>query len=256
MREKEFKEGLGDLAHMAEKDHEVQMARAELYKLAKYAIKLHEMLKGVSEAEGLEGWVQAKITKSADMIGSVYHHLDYEESPMGEVTEEVDAPKMDVTDADKKANSPAYQKMKKGNPRYNDKTTKKVKEGKDKTCSDKCCGSEVKAEDCKCPPTCEHCNCNAVAESYKESLAAKLENVQQQRKDEARSSASDQAAAAGAYNGGKSIPKQNKKSKPVKRSQADKDAGVAKMRDEDEAAKKVQRDRFAEIKKSADNKGK
>ena len=122
------KEGLGDLAHMAEKDHEVQMARAELYKLAKYAIKLHEMLKGVSEAEGLEGWVQAKITKSADMIGSVYHHLDYEESPMGEVTEEVDAPKMDVTDADKKANSPAYQKMKKGNPRYNDKTTKKVKE--------------------------------------------------------------------------------------------------------------------------------
>ena len=256
MREKEFKEGLGDLAHMAEKDHEVQMARAELYKLAKYAIKLHEMLKGVSEAEGLEGWVQAKITKSADMIGSVYHHLDYEESPMGEVTEEVDAPKMDVTDADKKANSPAYQKMKKGNPRYVDKTTKKVKEGKDKTCSDKCCGSEVKAEDCKCPPTCEHCNCNAVAESYKESLAAKLENVQQQRKDEARSSASDQAAAAGAYNGGKSIPKQNKKSKPVKRSQADKDAGVAKMRDEDEAAKKAQRDRFAEIKKSADNKGK
>jgi len=256
MREKEFKEGLGDLAHMAEKDHEVQMARAELYKLAKYAIKLHEMLKGVSEAEGLEGWVQAKITKSADMIGSVYHHLDYEESPMGEVTEEVDAPKMDVTDADKKANSPAYQKMKKGNPRYNDKTTKKVKEGKDKTCSDKCCGSEVKAEDCKCPPTCEHCNCNAVAESYKESLAAKLENVQQQRKDEARSSASDQAAAAGAYNGGKSIPKQNKKSKPVKRSQADKDAGVAKMRDEDEAAKKAQRDRFAAIKKSADKKGK
>jgi len=256
MREKEFKEGLGDLAHMAEKDHEVQMARAELYKLAKYAIKLHEMLKGVSEAEGLEGWVQAKITKSADMIGSVYHHLDYEESPMGEVTEEVDAPKMDVTDADKKANSPAYQKMKKGNPRYVDKTTKKVKEGKDKTCSDKCCGSEVKAEDCKCPPTCEHCNCNAVAESYKESLAAKLENVQQQRKDEARSSASDQAAAAGAYNGGKSIPKQNKKSKPVKRSQADKDAGVAKMRDEDEAAKKAQRDRFAAIKKSADKKGK
>ena len=190
------------------------------------------------------------------MIVSVYHHLEYQESPMGEVTEEVDAPKMNVTDIDKKNNTPAYQKMKKGNPRYVDKTTKKVKEGKDKTCSDKCCGSEVKAEDCKCPPTCEHCNCNAVAESYKESLAAKLENVQQQRKDEARSSASDQAAAAGAYNGGKSIPKQNKKSKPVKRSQADKDAGVAKMRDEDEAAKKAQRDRFAAIKKSADNKGK
>ncbi len=33
---------------------------------------------------------------------------------------------MDVTDADKKANSPAYQQMKKGNPRYNDKTTKEA----------------------------------------------------------------------------------------------------------------------------------
>jgi hypothetical protein len=73
---------------------------------------------------------------------------------------------------------------------------------------------------------------------------------------EARSSASDQAAKAGAYNGGKSIPKQNKKSKPVKRSQADKDAGVAKMDAEDKAARKAQADKFAAIKKSADKKGK
>ena len=120
----QVKEGLGDEAHLAEQDHEVQMARAELYKLAKYAIKLHEMLKGISERDGLEGWVQSKITKSADMIGSVYHHLEYQESPMGEVTE-----------------------------------------AKDTHCSDKCCGSDVKVEDCKCPPTCKHCNCNAVAES-------------------------------------------------------------------------------------------
>ena len=61
---KQVKEGLGDLAAMAERDHEVQMARADLYKLAKYAIKLHEMLKGISEREGLEGWVQSKITLS------------------------------------------------------------------------------------------------------------------------------------------------------------------------------------------------
>jgi hypothetical protein len=71
-------EGLADLAGAAERDHEVQMARAELYKIAKYAIKLHEMLKNVSEEQGLEGWVQSKITKSADYIGSVYHNLDYE----------------------------------------------------------------------------------------------------------------------------------------------------------------------------------
>jgi hypothetical protein len=78
MRKNEFKEGLGDLAARAEQDHEVQMARADLYKIAKYAIKLHDMLKGVSEAEGLEGWQQAKITKAADYIGSVYHNLDYD----------------------------------------------------------------------------------------------------------------------------------------------------------------------------------
>jgi len=77
MRQEEFKEGLGDLAHMAELDHEVQMARSDLYKIAKYAIKLHDMLKGVSEQEGLEGWVQAKITKAAEGLGSVYHNLDY-----------------------------------------------------------------------------------------------------------------------------------------------------------------------------------
>lgn len=33
-------------------------------------------------------------------------------------------------------------------------------EKKDKYCSDKCCGADTKAEDCTCPPTCKHCNCN------------------------------------------------------------------------------------------------
>jgi hypothetical protein len=40
-----------------------------------------------------------------------------------------------------------------------------AEEKKDKYCSDKCCGSDVKAEDCKCPPTCKHCNCNDPAVS-------------------------------------------------------------------------------------------
>ena len=79
MNEKQLNEkGLADLAYRVEADHEVQMARAEIYKVAKYAIKLHEMLKGVSEQEGLEGWVQSKITKAADYMASVYHHMDYE----------------------------------------------------------------------------------------------------------------------------------------------------------------------------------
>ena len=33
-------------------------------------------------------------------------------------------------------------------------------EKRDKYCSDKCCGSNVKAEDCKCPADCKGCNCN------------------------------------------------------------------------------------------------
>ena len=36
------------------------------------------MLKGVSEAEGIEGWQQAKITKAADYMSSVFHSLDYD----------------------------------------------------------------------------------------------------------------------------------------------------------------------------------
>ena len=75
---KKTNEGLGELADVAERDHEVQMARADLYKIAKYAIKLHDMLKTVSEAEGIEGWQQSKITKAADYMGSVYHALDYD----------------------------------------------------------------------------------------------------------------------------------------------------------------------------------
>ncbi len=78
MREKDLKEDLATLAYKAESDHEVQMARSDLYKIAKYSIKLHELLKTIDEQQGIEGWVQSKITKAADYIGSVYHHLDYE----------------------------------------------------------------------------------------------------------------------------------------------------------------------------------
>src|SRR6056300_1427514 len=92
MRHEEIKkktnEGLADMADMAERDHEVQMARSDLYKIAKYAIKLHDMLKQVTEAEGIEGWQQAKITKAADYISSVYHALDYDtQFGEGEVSE-------------------------------------------------------------------------------------------------------------------------------------------------------------------------
>ena len=64
-------------------------------------------------------------------------------------------------------------------------------------------------------------------------------------------------SAGNAYNGGKSIPKQKKKAKAEDpKSQERKDAAVAKMDAEDKAARKAQADKFAAIKKSADNKGK
>ena len=78
-KDTELKENLADMASKVEQDHEVQMARAQLYKIAKYSIKMHEMLKNVSEQEGLEGWVQSKITKAADYMGAVYHNMDYEQ---------------------------------------------------------------------------------------------------------------------------------------------------------------------------------
>ena len=46
-------------------------------------------------------------------------------------------------------------------------------------CSDKCCGSDVKAEDCKCSPTCAHCDCNAVNEQNTEEGNAYAKAVRQ-----------------------------------------------------------------------------
>jgi len=72
----QLNEGLADMAHEAEKDHEVQMARSDCYKSAKYAVAIHKMLKDVSEMEGIDGWVAAKITKAADYLGSVKHYME------------------------------------------------------------------------------------------------------------------------------------------------------------------------------------
>ena len=56
-------------------DPEGAMAKADLYKLANYSYKLFKMIDGQAQ---LDGWVQAKITKAADYIASVYHYMEYE----------------------------------------------------------------------------------------------------------------------------------------------------------------------------------
>lgn len=58
------------------RDHEVSMARSDLFQAAKNAKQTFEMLQGVSEDEGVEGWVQAKITKAADYLNSVRQYLE------------------------------------------------------------------------------------------------------------------------------------------------------------------------------------
>jgi hypothetical protein len=57
-------------------DHEVDMAKSELYKLAEYAPKLLDLIKNYDE---LEGWVQAKLTKASDYVSDIYHYLKYED---------------------------------------------------------------------------------------------------------------------------------------------------------------------------------
>jgi len=139
MRKSEFKksrvnEGLADLADRAERDHEVQMARSDLYKIAKYAIKLHDMLKSVSEEQGLEGWQQAKITKAADYIGSVYHNLDYETNFNGGMAE---------GKSPHKKGSKAYKKhmaAMHAETDYKESLAQKLKEKSEKVCSE--CGKQ------------------------------------------------------------------------------------------------------------------
>ena len=76
-KNKKVNEGLADQAASAEADHELQMARSQMYKIAQYSIKLHEMMKQVTDPNGIEAWQAAKITKAADYMGAVYHDLEY-----------------------------------------------------------------------------------------------------------------------------------------------------------------------------------
>jgi hypothetical protein len=64
-----------DLMQQQNDDHEASMARADLFKCAQYSFKLFKM---IHDGQQLEGWVQAKITKAADYIASVYHYMEYE----------------------------------------------------------------------------------------------------------------------------------------------------------------------------------
>jgi hypothetical protein len=56
-------------------DDEGRMAKSQLYKIAKYAMEIHDNL---GDDDQLEGWVQSKIATMSSMMGAVKHYLEYE----------------------------------------------------------------------------------------------------------------------------------------------------------------------------------
>jgi hypothetical protein len=60
------------------KDHEVQMARSQMYSAAQAAIEIHRLLKDISEIQGIEGWVASKLTLASEYLESVRDYLKYE----------------------------------------------------------------------------------------------------------------------------------------------------------------------------------
>jgi hypothetical protein len=58
-------------------DHEVEMARSDLYQAAKNAQTVYALIKDISEEEGLEGWVQEKIIKANDYLNTIREYLEH-----------------------------------------------------------------------------------------------------------------------------------------------------------------------------------
>lgn len=66
------------------RDHEVEMARSDLYAAAKNAMRIFEILRDRTEDEGLMGWQQSYITLASDYLNSVADSLEYD-NQMNEV---------------------------------------------------------------------------------------------------------------------------------------------------------------------------
>ena len=58
-------------------DHEVEMARSDLFHAAQNAKEVYKMIQHVSEEEGLEGWVQEKIIKANDYLNTIREYLEH-----------------------------------------------------------------------------------------------------------------------------------------------------------------------------------
>lgn len=101
-----------DLERLKVDDHEAKMAKADLYKLAQYSAKLFKM---IDENEELEGWVQAKVTKAADYISSVYHYLEYEKMAREQINQGPREFEESVENSIKSSLKEQWSKIKQGN---------------------------------------------------------------------------------------------------------------------------------------------
>jgi len=112
------------------------MARSQLYFLARDAIKLHSV---IDDRDDLEPWVASKIAQASKDMDSVRRYTEYNamkaeidpeahshEAPDAELMagayesleEDPEPRKMQVTNADKEANTEAWKRFKAGDPRY------------------------------------------------------------------------------------------------------------------------------------------
>jgi hypothetical protein len=67
-------------------DHEVEMAKSDLFSAAKNAKQVYELIADVSEEEGLEGWVQEKIIKANDYLNTIREYLEGKQLQQHEMT--------------------------------------------------------------------------------------------------------------------------------------------------------------------------
>jgi hypothetical protein len=110
-----LKEGFVEDASDVHADHEVQMARSDLFHAAEDALVLHKLLRNVSEQQGLEGWVAAKITLASDYLKTVREYIEYElmtaasEQPMLPIAEGSGSKEKQKTPY-RDINSPEYRK--------------------------------------------------------------------------------------------------------------------------------------------------
>ena len=76
MKKNKLKEGVLDAT-----DDDGWVAKEQLYKTAKYAIELHQM---INDSDEVEPWLQVKITEAADRLSSVKHYLEYLQASIGQ----------------------------------------------------------------------------------------------------------------------------------------------------------------------------